>query len=129
MVIGTTYVDYLYSRIGLQFANIEGSILIIYITFAGSFTTYVRFIPSIKKHYDQGLIIFLVTFNLVMLGSYHDNNALHSAIERIYTVAIGGGICLIASLLILPNWSGEDLQSSIISKFEELAKLVQGTDC
>ncbi|KAM7508915.1 hypothetical protein LguiA_019368 [Lonicera macranthoides] len=91
----------------------------------GSFTTYVRFIPSIKKHYDQGLIIFLVTFNLVMLGSYHDNNALHSAIERIYTVAIGGGICLVASLLILPNWSGEDLQSSIISKFEELAKLVQ----
>ncbi|KAI8545583.1 hypothetical protein RHMOL_Rhmol07G0050800 [Rhododendron molle] len=31
----------------------------------------------------------------------------------------------ITSLLILPNWSGEDLHSSIISKFEDLAKVIE----
>ncbi|CAK9150564.1 unnamed protein product [Ilex paraguariensis] len=45
--------------------------------------------------------------------------------ERIYAIAIGCGIGLVISLFILPNWSGEDLQNTIISKFEELAKLVQ----
>lgn len=79
-----------------------------------------------KKHYDYGLIVFLVTFNLITVGSYHADNVLQTVIQRIYSIGIGCGICLITSLLILPNWSGEDLQSSIISKFEELAKLMQG---
>ncbi|CAK9143390.1 unnamed protein product [Ilex paraguariensis] len=91
--------------------------------FAGSFTTYARFIPSINKHYDHGIIVFLVTFNLVMVGSYHDHNQFHIVTERIYAIAIGFGIGLIITLFILPNWSGEDLQNTIISKFEELAKL------
>lgn len=85
-----------------------------------------RFIPAMKKHCDNGLIVFLLTFNLITVGSYHDDNVFHSAIQRIYTIAIGCGICIITSLLILLNWSGEDLQSSIISKFEDLAKVIQG---
>lgn len=92
----------------------------------GSLATYARFIPLMQKHYDYGLIVFLVTFNLITVGSYHADNLLQTVIQRIYSISIGCGICLITSLLILPNWSGEDLQSSIISKFEELAKLMQG---
>ncbi|CAK9143391.1 unnamed protein product [Ilex paraguariensis] len=86
---------------------------------AGSFATYARFIPSIKRHYDHGIILFL------MVGSYHDHNQFHMVTERIYAIAIGCGIGLVISLFILPNWLGEDLQNTIISKFEELAKLVQ----
>ncbi|XP_058225054.1 aluminum-activated malate transporter 14-like [Rhododendron vialii] len=91
----------------------------------GAFMTYMRFIPAMKKHCDNGLIVFLLTFNLITVGSYHDDNVFHSAIQRNYTIAIGCGICIITSLLILPNWSGEDLHSSIISKFEDLAKVIQ----
>ncbi|KAM7272666.1 hypothetical protein ACFE04_027329 [Oxalis oulophora] len=37
--------------------------------FVGFASTYVRFIPKIKKNYDNGVLIFLLTFNLITLVS------------------------------------------------------------
>ncbi|GFQ05054.1 aluminum-activated malate transporter 12 [Phtheirospermum japonicum] len=42
--------------------------------------TYVRFIPYIKKNYDYGVVIFLVTFNLITVSSYRVRNDLHDSI-------------------------------------------------
>ncbi|WVZ10624.1 hypothetical protein V8G54_015154 [Vigna mungo] len=36
----------------------------------GTMTSYVRFIPYIKKNYDYGVLIFLLTFNLITVSSY-----------------------------------------------------------
>jgi len=30
----------------------------------GAAATYIRFVPYIKKNYDYGVVIFLLTFNL-----------------------------------------------------------------
>ncbi|XXG42992.1 hypothetical protein AAC387_Pa01g3130 [Persea americana] len=49
---------------------------------------------------------------------------LHMVFQRLYVIAIGFGLCIIMSILILPNWSGKDLQNSIISKIEALAKSI-----
>ncbi|KAI5641815.1 hypothetical protein M9H77_00353 [Catharanthus roseus] len=87
----------------------------------GTVATYIRFFPYIKKNYDYGVVIFLLTFNLITVSSYRVHNVLKIAHERFYTIAIGCGICLLMSLLVFPNWSGEDLHNSIVSKLEGLA--------
>ncbi|MED6218228.1 hypothetical protein PIB30_025002 [Stylosanthes scabra] len=41
------------------------------------------------------------------------------------TIAIGCGLCLVMSLFVFPNWSGEYLHKSIISKLEGLANAIE----
>ncbi|KAM3266852.1 aluminum-activated malate transporter 12 [Capsicum annuum] len=93
--------------------------------FIGATATYMRFFPHIKKNYDYGVVIFLLTFNLITVSSYRVDNVLKIAHERFYTIAIGCGICLLMSLLIFPNWSGEDLHNFTAAKFEGLAKSIE----
>ncbi|XP_027360557.1 aluminum-activated malate transporter 12 isoform X1 [Abrus precatorius] len=91
----------------------------------GAIATYMRFIPYIKKNYDYGLVIFLLTFNLITVSSYRVDNFLKIAHDRVYTIAIGCAICLLMSLLIFPNWSGEDLHICTVYKLEGLAKSIE----
>ncbi|WJX60567.1 Aluminum-activated malate transporter 12 [Trifolium repens] len=91
----------------------------------GALSTYMRFIPYIKKNYDYGLVIFLMTFNLIALSSYRVDSVLKIAHERLSSIAIGCAICLIMSLLMFPNWSGEDLHNSTAFKLEGLAKSIE----
>lgn len=93
---------------------------------AGALATYMRFIPYIKKNYDYGLVIFLLTFNLIAVSSYRAENVLKIAHDRVYTIAIGCAVCLLMSLLVFPNWSGEDLHNSTVYKLEGLAKSIEG---
>ncbi|KAI4358028.1 hypothetical protein L6164_001938 [Bauhinia variegata] len=93
----------------------------------GAASAYVRFIPYVKKNYDYGVLIFLVTFNLIMVSSYRVDDVGNMAKERISTIAIGCGLCLLMCLVVFPNWSGEDLRNSTIAKLEGLAKCIQ--DC
>ncbi|KAK1285665.1 Aluminum-activated malate transporter 12 [Acorus calamus] len=82
-------------------------------------------LPQNKKNYDYGVVIFLLTFNLITVSSYRVENVLHIARERLYTIAIGCGVCLLMSLLVCPNWSGEDLHNSMVYKLESLAKSIE----
>ncbi|KAG4973103.1 hypothetical protein AAZX31_11G041600 [Glycine max] len=91
----------------------------------GALATYMRFIPYIKKNYDYGLVIFLLTFNLIAVSSYRAENVLKIAHDRVYTIAIGCAVCLLMSLLVFPNWSGEDLHNSTVYKLEGLAKSIE----
>jgi hypothetical protein len=99
------------------------SLLILFLGFAA---TYVRFFPTIKKSYDYGVLIFLLTFNLITVSSYRQNDVLPLTRDRLSTIAIGCAICLFMSLLVLPNWSGEDLHNSTVNKFEGLATSIEG---
>jgi uncharacterized membrane protein YgaE (UPF0421/DUF939 family) len=100
--------------------------LFFFFNLAGAAATYLRFFPYIKKNYDYGVVIFLLTFNLIIVSSYRVDNVLKIAHERFYTIAIGCAVCLLMSLLIFPNWSGEDLHNSTVFKLEGLAKSIEG---
>ncbi|PWA96927.1 aluminum activated malate transporter family protein [Artemisia annua] len=91
----------------------------------GTATTFLRFFPRIKKNYDYGVLIFLLTFNLITVSSYRADDILKLAHGRISTIAIGCGVCILMSLFIFPNWSGEDLHYSTVSKIEGLAKAIE----
>ncbi|KAE8672197.1 Aluminum-activated malate transporter 12 [Hibiscus syriacus] len=91
----------------------------------GTAATYMRFFPYIKKNYDYGVVIFLLTFNLITVSSYQVENVLKIAHDRFYTISIGCGICLFMSLVVFPIWSGEELHNSTAGKLEGLAKSIQ----
>ncbi|KMT11714.1 hypothetical protein BVRB_5g106500 [Beta vulgaris subsp. vulgaris] len=91
----------------------------------GASATYIRFFPYIKKNYDYGVVIFLLTFNLITVSSYRVDDVLHIAQQRLYTIVMGCGICLLMSLFIFPNWSGEDLHNSTVSKLDGLARSIE----
>ncbi|XP_076906151.1 aluminum-activated malate transporter 12-like [Bidens hawaiensis] len=90
----------------------------------GAYTTFLRFFPKIKKNYDYGVLIFLLTFNLITVSSYRVDDILKLAKGRISTIAIGSGVCIFMSLFFFPNWSGQDLHNSTVTKIEGLAKAI-----
>ncbi|TYH59115.1 hypothetical protein ES332_D08G201600v1 [Gossypium tomentosum] len=91
----------------------------------GTAATYMRFFPYIKKNYDYGVVIFLLTFNLITVSSYRVENVLKIVHDRFYAISIGCAICLFMSLLVFPIWSGEDLHNSTVGKLEGLAKSIE----
>ncbi|KAK6135492.1 hypothetical protein DH2020_030745 [Rehmannia glutinosa] len=84
-----------------------------------------EFTAGEQKNYDYGVVIFLLTFNLITVSSYRIHNVLKIAQERFYMIAIGCGICLLMSLIVFPNWSGQDLHNSTVSKLEGLANSIE----
>nr|GEU34432.1 aluminum-activated malate transporter 12-like [Tanacetum cinerariifolium] len=93
--------------------------------FIGAMSTYLRFFPNVKKNYDYGVVIFLLTFNLITISSYRVDDVLKIARQRLYTMAIGSGVCILMSLFVFPIWSGEDLHTFSVSKIEGLAKSIE----
>uniref|UniRef100_A0A1J3HS03 Aluminum-activated malate transporter 13 n=1 Tax=Noccaea caerulescens TaxID=107243 RepID=A0A1J3HS03_NOCCA len=91
----------------------------------GSTITYMRFIPYIKRNYDYGMLVFLLTFNLITVSSYTVDTVITVAHERLYTIAMGIGICLIMSLLVFPIWSGDDLHKSTATKLQGLSHSIE----
>ncbi|AED95402.1 unnamed protein product [Arabidopsis thaliana] len=91
----------------------------------GSMITYMRFIPYIKKNYDYGMLVFLLTFNLITVSSYRVDTVIKIAHERLYTIGMGIGICLFMSLLFFPIWSGDDLHKSTITKLQGLSRCIE----
>ncbi|CAF2130237.1 hypothetical protein HID58_012292 [Brassica napus] len=91
----------------------------------GAAATYIRFIPYIKKNYDYGVVIFLLTFNLITVSSYRVDSVITIAHDRFYTIAIGCGICLFMSLLVFPIWSGEDLHKTTVGKLQGLSRSIE----
>ncbi|CAN6486352.1 unnamed protein product [Victoria cruziana] len=65
----------------------------------GAASTYLRFFPYIKKNYEYGVVIFLLTFNLITISSYRIDDVLLIAQKRVFAVALGCGLCLLMSLL------------------------------
>ncbi|RZB57031.1 Aluminum-activated malate transporter 14 [Glycine soja] len=108
--------------------NVIWAVMTVVVVFqftAGASSSYMRFFPCIKKNYDYGVNIFLLTYNLVAVSGYRIDNVFKMAHERFSNIAIGVAICLLMSLLVFPNWSGEALHNSTASKLEGLAKSLE----
>eukprot|EP00253_Pinus_taeda_P032746 PITA_32746 len=91
----------------------------------GTACTYSRFFPVIKQRYDYGVVIFILTFNLVAISGSRIENILKFAHQRITTIIIGCTLCFIVNLFAFPIWAGDDLHNSIIHNLEGLAESLQ----
>ncbi|KAF8365073.1 hypothetical protein HHK36_032923 [Tetracentron sinense] len=92
----------------------------------GAAATYSRLVPSIKRRYDYGAVIFILTFNLVVVSGLRAGKVIELACERLSTIGMGFTICLFTNLLICPVWASDELHCSIASKFENLACSIEG---
>nr|GEV39508.1 aluminum-activated malate transporter 13-like [Tanacetum cinerariifolium] len=93
----------------------------------GAAATYCRLIPSVKRRYDYGVMIFILTFNLVAVSGLRADKIIELARERLSTIGMGFGVCIFTSLLIFPIWASDELHHVTSTKFDNLACCIE--DC
>ncbi|KAJ0976671.1 hypothetical protein J5N97_012145 [Dioscorea zingiberensis] len=82
----------------------------------------------IKKRYDYGVVIFILTFSLVAVSSFRVENIIPLAHQRLSTIALGVTTCLFISIFVFPVWAGEDLHNLTSTNLEKLANFLQGME-
>lgn len=92
-----------------------------------STVTFMRFFPTLKARCDYGLSIFILTFSLISVSGYRDNEVLHMAHQRLSTIIIGSCTAIIVCISICPVWVGEELHNLVCDNIEKLGKFLEGT--
>lgn len=93
---------------------------------SGAIATYSRLVPSIKKRYDYGVMIFILTFNLIVVSGMRADKIMGLARERLSTIGMGFAVCILISLLIFPSWASDELHHSTAHNFHDIANSIQG---
>ncbi|KAH0764321.1 hypothetical protein KY285_000192 [Solanum tuberosum] len=101
-------------------------ILGVLVFIVGALGTFTRFYPHIKRRYDYGTMIFVLTFCLVTVSGYRSENIFQLAHRRISTILIGVFTVMIISMIIRPVWAGEDLHKLASTNLEKLASYLEG---
>lgn len=86
-----------------------------------------KFIPKLKARFDYGMTIFILTFCLVSVSGYRDDQVLEMAHERVTTIIIGSCISIFVCVCIYPVWIGEDLHKLVANNMEKLGNYLEGT--
>ncbi|KVF02582.1 Aluminum-activated malate transporter, partial [Cynara cardunculus var. scolymus] len=88
--------------------------------------TFSRFSPAIKRRYDYGILLFILTFSMVAVTGYRVDKIMKFAHQRLSTIIFGGVTCIIVTICICPVWAGEDLHNLIVLNLEKLASFLEG---
>ncbi|KAI7739497.1 hypothetical protein M8C21_009544, partial [Ambrosia artemisiifolia] len=91
----------------------------------GVVAQYCRMIPSIKRKCDYGIMIYILTFNLVAVSGLRADRIWELARLRLIAIAMGVAIVIITNLLIYPMWAGDELHNLTSSKFNKLACCIE----
>ncbi|KAL7154143.1 hypothetical protein ABFS83_04G215400 [Erythranthe nasuta] len=106
--------------------KIECVILGMSVFFIASAVTFCRFFPKMKARFDYGLLIFILTFSLITVSGYRDDEVIDMAQRRLSTILIGGCATVFICMLICPVWAGEDLHKYTASSIEKLSIFLEG---
>ncbi|OAY72821.1 Aluminum-activated malate transporter 1, partial [Ananas comosus] len=90
--------------------------------------TFLRFVPELRTRYDYGVLIFILTFCLVAVSSYRQENLLLLACRRSLTIVTGVLVALVTSILLFPVWAGEDLHKMTAYNLQKLAAFLEEKD-
>ncbi|KAL2328410.1 hypothetical protein Fmac_021837 [Flemingia macrophylla] len=91
--------------------------------------SFIRFFPKVKARYDYGMLIFILTFSLISVSGFRDDEVLEMAHQRLSTIVIGGSACVVISIFICPVWAGEEFHHSTINKLEILGDFLEAFVC
>lgn len=105
--------------------NMCGLFIIVEFT-AASGTTFFRFFPKLRARYDYGLLIFILTFSLISVSGYREDEIIDMAQKRLTTILVGGTATVLICILIFPVWAGEDLHKITASNIEKIANFLEG---
>ncbi|KAG8371321.1 hypothetical protein BUALT_Bualt13G0075600 [Buddleja alternifolia] len=99
------------------------------IGFLSAVVTFIRFFPKLKARYDYGLLIIILTFSLISVSGYRDDEVLQMAYIRLSTILIGGSATVFICIFICPVWAGKDLHNLIATNIENLGIFFEGFGC
>ncbi|KAJ6755584.1 ALUMINUM-ACTIVATED MALATE TRANSPORTER 7 [Salix purpurea] len=118
--VGAHYLANLSGHIG------EPILLGFFVFLQATISTFLRFFPKIKSRYDYGMLIFILTFSLISVSGYRNDEIFELAHKRLSTISIGGSVCVIISTVVCPVWAGEDLHNLIALNIEKLGDFLEG---
>ncbi|XVF51395.1 hypothetical protein PTKIN_Ptkin04bG0181800 [Pterospermum kingtungense] len=98
----------------------EPAIIGISIFFIGAITSFMKLWPSFVP-YEYGLRVILFTYCLIIVSGYRMGNPIRTAMDRLYSIAIGGFVAVFVNVLVFPIWAGEQLHKELVNSFNSLA--------
>ncbi|CAL5413821.1 unnamed protein product [Camellia sinensis] len=110
----------------------EPILLGLFVFILAAVVTFIRFFPRMKARYDYGLLIFILTFCLISVSGYRDDEVLEMAHRRLSTILIGGASAVIVCVCIcrgkfpsfialdvgsiLPRYASPDLSGDCVGR-------------
>uniref|UniRef100_A0ACD5VDA1 Uncharacterized protein n=2 Tax=Avena sativa TaxID=4498 RepID=A0ACD5VDA1_AVESA len=90
------------------------------IFFVGAVTSFMKLWPSLVP-YEYGFRVILFTYCLIIVSGYRMGNPIRTAMDRLYSIAIGAFIAVLVNVTICPIWAGEQLHKELVNNFNTLA--------
>ncbi|XP_019450467.1 PREDICTED: aluminum-activated malate transporter 2-like [Lupinus angustifolius] len=109
--------------------KVEPILIGFFVFLQAAIVSFIRFIPKVKARYDYGFLIFILTFSLISVSGFRDDEVLEMAHKRLSTIFIGGSACVVISIFVCPVWAGEELHYSIALNLEKLSDFLQAFIC
>ncbi|KAJ0962946.1 hypothetical protein J5N97_028068 [Dioscorea zingiberensis] len=87
----------------------------------GGVTSFMKLWPSLVE-YEYGFRVILFTYCLIIVFSgYRVGNPMRTAMDRLYSIAIGGLVAVLVNVLVFPIWAGEQLHRELVNNFNTVA--------
>lgn len=81
--------------------------------------------PSLVP-YEYGFRVILFTFCLIIVSGYRMGSPIRTAMDRLYSIAIGGLVAVLVNVLVFPIWAGELLHEELVKGFDSVADSLEG---
>lgn len=111
------------AQLALRSGRVAEPIIIgISIFFVGAITSFMKQWPSLVP-YEYGFRVVLFTYCLIVVSGYRMSmgNPLRTAMDRLYSIAIGGFVAVLVNVLVFPIWAGEQLHKELVNNFNSVA--------
>ncbi|XP_028774808.1 putative aluminum-activated malate transporter 3 [Neltuma alba] len=73
------------------------------------------------EQYEYGFRVILLTYCLIITSGYRMGNPIKTAVDRLYSMVIGGIISVLVNVVVFPIWAGELLHKELVSNFDSVA--------
>ena len=93
----------------------------------GAVTSFVKQLPALAA-YEYGFRVILFTFCLIIVSGYRVENPVATALDRLYSIAMGTALALLINVLVFPAWAGEQLHRELVGSFAAVADTLDGAD-
>ncbi|OMO79637.1 Aluminum-activated malate transporter [Corchorus capsularis] len=90
----------------------------------GAITSFIKLWPSFVP-YEYGFRVILFTYCLIIVSGYRMGNPIRTAMDRLYSIAIGGFVAVFVNVLVFPIWAGEQLHKELVNSFNSLADALE----
>ncbi|XP_062204590.1 aluminum-activated malate transporter 9-like [Phragmites australis] len=94
----------------------------------GAATSFMKQLPALAP-YEHGFRVILFPYCLIIVSGYRMGNPIATALDRLYSIAIGGVLALLVNVLVFPAWAGEQLHRELVDSFVRvLGSDIDGTE-